>query len=383
MKDRVCVYIMAEEVSVEGLAMFEKYRKKKEQMEFVGMRKGEYIRFIAMLIVMGVIVLFLFIVLPEYFVKKDREREGLPTKGRTKILPPREIPERIGDKYTEEYKKYLNKKLEELKEGETTDSDILEPKVPPPRVPFKENPDIWKKVVDKADYIPADVQEYVFHMLNSMTQEEIDERAEAVSLKTAVGNPKEFRGEFVHVIGRLLNLENRFVKKKENPSGVTQFWLGRLWRIDDPKTVLFCIFDKDREFECDAYMGDDVELTGVFVMMLNSDYETKTMVEPFVIGRKLKIYRSPSMFENFPWVTMLIIGAVMVGLLMFFILKARAELKETEKFMQKVRAKMMDAVMARQKKSDALPAGGDEPQKSEKPEETEKEDSQDETGNDE
>jgi len=368
--------------------MFEKYRKKKEQMEFIGMRKGEYIRFIAMLIVMGIIVLFLFIVLPDYFIKKDREMRGLPTGDHKEVRPPKEIPKRIGDKYTEEYKRYLNEKLKALKEDDTADSDILEPKVPPPREPFKENPEIWKKVVDRADYIPADVQEYVFHMLNSMTQEEIEKRAEAISLKTAVSNPEAYRGKFVHVVGRLINLENRYVKKKDNPSGVTQFWLGRLWRIDDPRTVLFYIFDKDREFECDPYMGDDVELTGVFVMMLNSDYETMTMVEPFVIGRKLKIYRSPSMFENFPWVTMLIIGAVMVGLLMFFILKARAELKETGEFIQKVRAKMMNAAVARHKKSDTPSEGGEQSEKSEKsekeekPEET-KEDSQEKSGNDE
>lgn len=331
--------------------MFEKYKKKREQMEFMGMRKGEYIRFVAMLIVMGVIALSMFFILPKYFVEKVKAREGLPTDKTMKVTPPPEkVPERIGDRFTKEYVDFLNKKLKE--KGKTSGGDILEPKVPPPRKPFKENPRIWDKVVDYANYVPSDVQEYVFHMLNSMTQDEIDRRAKAIHLKEVLRNPKEYHGKFIHVVGRLLNLENRYVKRKDVPSGVTQFWLGKLWRIDEPKSVLFCIFDKHKEFECDPYMGDDVELTGVFVMMLNSDYETKTVIEPFVIGRRLKIHRSRSMFEDFPWVTMLIIGAAMLALLMFFILKARTELKQTERFMQKVRARMMETAMAHQKKDE-------------------------------
>ncbi|MCX7704461.1 MAG: hypothetical protein N2234_10285 [Planctomycetota bacterium] len=319
--------------------MLDKFKQKEK--EFMGMSKGEFVRLCAMLILMLLVLISLIAVLPTY-MSKPQERKKTPEGMRVDIPP--KTPERIDDsEESKKYMKWLNEKFGGKGGSGETSSDILPPKPPSPKEAFKENPEMWNKVVDNSDYLPDDVQVYVLHMLNSMSAEEIEKKAEEIHLRTAVTNPKEYRGKFVHVRGRLISLENRTLN--DNVSGITQFWLGKLYRTENPSSVLFIIFEKDREFEADPYMGDDVELSGVFVMMLETVYEEKgkevRRIEPFLIARRLVYLPPHSMMADFPWTAMLIVSGVILALVVFLIIKARLELKESEKFLQNMRNKLL------------------------------------------
>jgi|GEM_PF-3439333 len=347
--------------------MFEKYREKKIERDFMGMSKGEFIRLCAMLVMMLIVLIFLFLVLPGYIADAGKPKDFVPTD-KAKIAIPEEIPERIeDDDATKKYGKFLNEKLRTGKDigggetGGTISSDILPPKPPSPKEPFKENPDIWNKVVDKTESPPLEVQVYIFHMLNSMPAEEIEKRAEAIHLgesySAITANTKEYRGKFVHIGGRLISLENRTMQ--DNVSGVTQFWFGRLYRTDDPRTVLFFIFEKDREFEADPYKGDDVEISGVFVMMLEAVYEDKgrekRMVEPFIIARRIRHIPPAPMFTSPSWIVLFALAGTLLAVILLLVIKGKRELKESEQFLSNIRAKLLEAAKSKAKKSEEQP----------------------------
>ena len=350
--------------------MFERYKAEKEKYRYWGMSRGDMIRLGAMALVFLLCIVLFVAFLPGFLANIPEETEG----GRPVMqkVQPAKTPKRYGEDVARERLEQMKKeRIEQMRRnGEKNPLEDLGspiPGVPKPLEEFKEDPAVYEGLHDKAEFLPEKAIIYTLHRLNSMDRDELHRkvREEGIPLQEALAAPDKSRGRFVHVEGNLVTIHNTYLDS--NPSGVRQLWEGHIYSfgLSPFRNVYFLIFEKDREFtpyRGRSYHGDHVRLEGVFLNTWVTRYESGAKVEmPIVVGRRLTRVHTPPMFHDFPWAVMMIIGAAIVGLFMFFFFKTRAEIKRSDEFVRSIRKRVADMIQKRQTGEAAEAAGSPKP----------------------
>jgi len=323
--------------------MFEKYKEAKEKRSHFGMSKREYYK----LVFMGLIALGCLVVI----ILNWGALTG--SVGTEVEIPSTPVPEGVTVKQMRADDPEAMKKFDELKEklrqerlktaGEVGELEL--PEIPKPPEEWKEDPDIWKQVNDSAvDVIEEQVMLYALHQLNSMSQEEINQKIQEdgnIPYSDFTENPSQFRGKFVEITGTLYLLENQVMSP--NRSGLNQFWYGLIYnqQYRRYRRAYFYIFDKDREWMTHEEArakgltrnGDLVKIKGVFIKLYTNTTEKGVkMTYPFIIARKLEETRNVTVKEQYPWGMLWVVGVLFAAVFTIFFIVMRRDIKVDERF---------------------------------------------------
>lgn len=326
--------------------MFEKYKERKEKQSHLGMSKREYYKVIIMALV-AVICLVVILLHWGSIAGTTGTEVTLPKPTQT-IEMPGERPRKAGEKGArEEFKKVLDKLRKQQESARGEPEKVEPPPLPKPPAPWESDPDIWNQVDDLAvDQFEEQMVYYVLHQLNSMTQEKIDEQVARdgwIPSSDYASCPGDYRGKFVSITGTLMIIDNLFLP--ENRSGLQQVWYGIIYsqRQKPYRKFYFYIFDKDREWltQQESNMrrlnrnGDLVTLNGVFVKLYRNRVEGGTiMTYPFIVARKLKAARGPTMAGQYPWAWLVPVCVGLAAVFIVLFLAMHRDRKADEAFLQ-------------------------------------------------
>ncbi|MHC4660070.1 MAG: hypothetical protein ACYS8W_00150 [Planctomycetota bacterium] len=243
---------------------------------------------------------------------------------------------------------------------------------PPPPTPFEEDVKIWDMVDDDAvNVIEDDPFYYALHQINSMNQSEITARAKAdsITIEKLVENPAACRGKFITFQGGYIRELYSIAEKKDNRSGIKQFWIGTVYNARINRFFDVYFIDKQRAFDWNPHTGrkDVVKATGVFLKKYRFTNARDTVGSNYVIiARMLEEGEEAELESGWNSPLLWIAGAIVIILLPILFILMRIESRKASESEHAFKAKhrrKIDNQFARGqvKNPDAVKRGKDKP----------------------